>query len=636
LYNGHVIIGMAGHIDHGKTALIKALTGVETDRLPEEKQRGITIDIGFAYWKAGITVIDVPGHEKFVRNMVAGVSAVDLFLLVIAADDGIMPQTREHLDILNFFGVHNGVVALNKCDLVEADWLEMVRNDINCYLSQKGFGDIPIAPVSATTHLGIEQLQQTLELKIEQLHKQPADRPFRLNIDRSFSIKGFGRIVTGTILSSEVSVGDEIALLPDGKTGRVRGIEVHQQTVQKATAGQRAALNIVNFPPDALSRGKMIAKPDTLVLCREIFARVKTVDNLNIRIKRNSNFHVHIGAAEVIARVDWFEPDVALKESCSYRLRIKFRDPVAIAPSDAILLRSFSPAATIAGGVVLQTNPPRLKRMRDDWKGYFTVLETSDFTGKISLYFEYLGYKTITPSALQKIWFENPAQIMAVIARLTSQKTILEIDAPAEKHYLYLPKLEEMLPLMVKASEALMQKESYRRGLNRRELENLLRPLAASDIFLDYALKIATERKQLIFNGEIYILPEAYISQKNNSIRDEITAYYHSARFSPPDLSQLAEKFNMDVKTIREFTADLAKKNALRSIDGQFYLHEVIFNELIGFLGIHFTKHEAIDLTLLKEFTGATRKWLIPLLEYLDRKAITRRDGDLRKKGENL
>ncbi|MEJ2545044.1 MAG: selenocysteine-specific translation elongation factor, partial [Calditrichaceae bacterium] len=359
--NDHIIIGMAGHIDHGKTALIKALTGIETDQHKEERERGITIDIGFAYWKNNITIIDVPGHEKFIRNMAAGVSALDLFLLVIAADDGIMPQTKEHLEILKFFGAEDGIVALNKIDLVDEEWQLLVQDEVRTFLNNHGFKNVPVVPVSAIKNKGIENLHNIISEKVSGIKKHVKDRPFRLNIDRSFSIKGFGSVVTGTILSSKVKPGDNITLLPINKSVKVRGIQVHQADIEAALAGQRAAINITGVEKDDLPRGTVLVEENSLVPSTTFLAEISTIKNLKYKLKKHSKVHIHIGTQELLGKIFWFEDDLYLQENKTYYMHIKLSESGVAAPGDAILIRSFSPVTTIAGGKVLYIDPPGIR-----------------------------------------------------------------------------------------------------------------------------------------------------------------------------------------------------------------------------------------------------------------------------------
>jgi len=296
----HTIIGTAGHIDHGKTAVIRALTGIDADRLKEEKERGITIDIGFAYWKDDVTILDVPGHEKFIRNMVAGVSTIDLFLLVIAADDGIMPQTVEHLDILNFFNIKDGIVILNKIDLVDEEWLSLVEEDIRALLKKYNLDAISIVKVSATTNKNIDTLRELIERKIEEQTEIVSTQPFRLFVDRSFTIKGFGTVVTGTVLSGILQKSEDIKVLPQDITKRVRGLQVHGKETDTVKSGDRAAINLQGISKVQISRGDALIKDNTLLGSSEFIGSLRTVSNIQPRINNRTKVRVYIGTAERI------------------------------------------------------------------------------------------------------------------------------------------------------------------------------------------------------------------------------------------------------------------------------------------------------------------------------------------------
>ena len=280
----HTIIGTAGHIDHGKTALIRALTGIDADRLKEEKERGITIDIGFAYWRDDVTIIDVPGHEKFIRNMVAGVSTIDFFLLVIAADDGIMPQTIEHLDILQFFHVNDGIVVINKIDLVESDWLDLVSEEVSELMNRYGLGHLPVFKVSAVNGTNIESLKSAMEAKVSSLEEKHIKQPFRLLVDRSFSIKGFGTVVTGTVLSGLLHKGDEVDQLPQERRLKVRGIQTHITDITEVSSGYRAAINLQGIDKTDIQRGDVICRPGSMRSCTTFTGQMRTIAELPVRV----------------------------------------------------------------------------------------------------------------------------------------------------------------------------------------------------------------------------------------------------------------------------------------------------------------------------------------------------------------
>ena len=433
--NDHIIIGMAGHIDHGKTALIKALTGIETDQHKEERERGITIDIGFAYWKENITIIDVPGHEKFIRNMAAGVSALDLFILVIAADDGIMPQTVEHLEILKFFGANDGLVALNKIDLVDDEWHLLVEDEIQKFLENHGFKNVPIVPVSAVEGKGIDTLEKMLSDKISTVKKRTGNRPFRLNIDRSFSIKGFGTVVTGTILSSEVKSGDTLTLLPRDMSVKVRGTQVHQSDTKLASAGQRAAINIANADKDEMPRGAVLVEEGSLLPCKTFLAKITTIKDLKFKLKKHDKVHIYIGTQELVGKIFWFDDDNSLQENLTYHMHIKLSEPCVTAPGDAVLIRSFSPVDTIAGGKVLYIDPPGIRQIEKNWSEIFNNLLHDDLISAVKQVFYFLGYKSLTINALRKILFEKESVINDTMEKLIKQKYLTEFIYKNERHF---------------------------------------------------------------------------------------------------------------------------------------------------------------------------------------------------------
>jgi len=396
----HTIIGTAGHIDHGKTALIKALTGIDTDRLKEEKERGITIDIGFAYWKENVTIIDVPGHEKFIRNMVAGVSTIDFFILVIAADDGIMPQTIEHLDILKFFNIKDGIVVINKIDLVDEEWLALITDEIENLLKQYDLNTLPIIQVSSIKGIGIDKFKVIVEEKIENHDKSVVSRPFRLLVDRSFSVKGFGAVVTGTVLSGELNTGEDIQILPSGFETKVRGLQEHTASIKSVQVGDRAAVNLQNIPKEGVGRGDVLVKPNTLSAISEFTGYMKTVSKLPIKIKNYCRIRVHIGTSERLGKLIWFDETPNLEPDKYYHVRIQLDSPVATARNDAFLVRLHSPLITLAGGKILEINPPKLKKSDSLWQQYFDEIKSDDLFKITELI---IKNKKLQPASLQNI-----------------------------------------------------------------------------------------------------------------------------------------------------------------------------------------------------------------------------------------
>ena len=632
----HTIIGMAGHIDHGKTALIKALTGIETDQHKEERERGITIDLGFAYWKQDITIIDVPGHEKFIRNMAAGVSALDLFLLVIAADDGIMPQTIEHLEILKFFGARKGIVALNKIDLVDADWQALVEDEIHAFLNDHAYAQIPIIPVSATTNQGIDKLRQEISSKLNDLEDTYISRPFRLYIDRSFTMKGFGSIVTGTVLSSQVSTGDILTLLPQNKKVKVRGIQIHQSEAQKATTGQRAAINIANIEKAELPRGTALVAEDSLDPCIALIAEVETIINLKYKLKRHSKIRIHVGTDELIGKLYWFDDDMHLQPGKHYHIRIKLEEKGTAAPGDALLIRSFSPVTTLAGGKILFIDPPGIRSVEPAWQEIFKNLSEGNLLTRIKQLFVFQGYKTVTAKLIRKKYFEGNAEILEVLDRLKGQKYITDFEYKNEKHYVSQSMIDKAITIIESEIQRRIDLEPLIRGFNFQQLRNILKTLGFDDLFLERALQKAVNAGKIFEKDSLFTTTEVFEDSRVSQAETKIINQYKQYRFAAPEIKEVSEQLGIELKALKNLLTVLSQKGEIKSIGGKFYLHKEVIEELINFVKNYFKKETTIDVNVMRDFTGCSRKYLIPIFEYLDSCGYTERQNDIRIAGPNL
>ena len=632
----HTIIGMAGHIDHGKTALIRALTGIQTDRLKEEQERGITIDIGFAYWKENVTIIDVPGHEKFVRNMVAGVSTVDLFLLVIAADDGVMPQTVEHLEILKFFGVRDGVVALNKIDLVTEDWLMMVEEDIDQLLKKYGFADVPVIPVSTTQSRGMDDLLKALDLKMSRLEPRSGMRPFRLNVDRSFSAKGFGSIVTGTVLSGQVKVGDSLQILPRDVLTKVRGVQVHQQSREAVSGGQRAAINLAGLDKEELQRGTVLVEPDTIKPTREILALIKTIDHLQIKLKRHGRVHVHIGTQELIGRLNWFDEGATLESDQTYHMRIKLHSAAVSAPGDAILLRSISPVTTIAGGKILCLQAPGMRRVQANWSEIFNRLQSDKPEQRLEVVLQLRDFRPLGYSALKQQLFEHDDTLRGALDSLLAQKRMVVFEHKKEWHYLSREAYDAYIQQIMKTMQEYADEQPLSQGLNIQQIINRLKKHKMDEHVVKITIQEAVDRDLLIFDGSVYTLKKDTQKKAVDQIQDKILEFYIQKGFQPPDLNEVGITLGLQPAEVKNLTQRLSRDGLLKSISGKFYMHHQIFEQIIEFLRNHFSKNDQIDVVTFKTFIGGSRKFAIPMLEYFDANGYTRRSGDYRVGGPEL
>ena len=632
----HIVIGMAGHIDHGKTALIRALTGIETDQLPQEKERGITIDLGFAYWKDNVTIIDVPGHEKFIHNMVAGVSTVNTFLLVIAADDGVMPQTREHLEILRFFGVKNGLVALNKIDLVDEEWLELVQLEVHDFLADSGYPGLPVFPVSAEKGQGIEKLREALEANINQIKQIRPDRPFRLCVDRSFFMKGYGNVVTGTVLSDRLNVNEQLVALPENLPLRVRGLQVHQHGVDSAFSGQRVAINITGNSKAILKRGQVIVKPDSLISCKELFAEIQTTSLFNSRIKRLAEVRVHLGTSERKARLNWFEAENALQAQKIYHVHLKFKEAAVVAPGDVILLRSFSPAVTIGGGSVLEIEPPHLRRKAEHWQTYFNTLKSASPGDRILFIFRNGGYRTFSVAQISALLFEHKKNLVSYMEQFKKKKILTDIPGDAETYFLLTEQADKFITGLLDRFKSRQAKEKEI-GLNVREMKELAAPFAPDERFFQFSLKRAVNKKHFFYDGRHYSgsINKDVVFEKDN-LRQKILQAYQNGEFVPPDSAALAKDLGLSASQMAKISQQLLSERLLLSISGNYYLHHLVFESLVKYLKGYFKKKPSVEISEIRNFTRSSRKFLIPLMEFLDQEGLTVRDGDIRRPGRNL
>ncbi len=632
----HTILGTAGHIDHGKTALIRALTDIDTDVLKEEKERGITIELGFAYWKDNITIIDVPGHEKFVKTMVAGVSTIDLFLLVIAADDGIMPQTIEHLDILRFFGVKNGIVALNKIDLVDDEWRELVQDEVRSFLDERGYKNVPIVPVSAVSGAGVDTLRNLLLQAIASVKHAENNRPFRLNVDRSFSIKGAGTVITGTVLSDMVSLDDVLWVLPHQKTVRVRGIQVHQKDVTAAFLGQRAAINLSGVKKDDVLRGSVLVRPETLHPTSEFLAVLHTASQVPVKIKKHQEVRVHLGTSELIGRITWFEDESALKPKSDYHVRIRLEKPGVCAPGDAVLIRTVSPFHTVAGGRVLQLDSPPFGKIKNKWKTYFAVFRDGDLADKILHYLQWHGFKAHEVHALSRHFFEKDRVIEKALKQLIKEKKVRSFDFRGKTYFLLPSALDVAEEMFLQALRKQSDNAHAQKGFNRNELGNTFAKLHGEAIFFERLLQRMVNRKQLVPLGENYFLPEHAQANKREETMALVLRALEKTGFEAPTLNELAQTIGMDPDTLKISLNELVKKGAVHSLQGPRYLHDRHLKALLDFLRAYFKHNSELDIAKVKEFTATTRKYVIPLLEYSDQKQFTKRNGEVRVKGSML
>jgi selenocysteine-specific elongation factor len=626
-----VIVGTAGHIDHGKSSLVEALTGTHPDRLEEEKRRGITIDLGFAFLEeAGIRFgfVDVPGHERFVTNMLAGAAGVDLVLLVIAADESIKPQTREHFDICRLLGVKRGIVVLTKSDLVDTDTAGLVHLEVEDYLRGSFLEGAPIIPVSTRTRAGLLELKDALLAATQKISGKNASSYFRLPIDRAFAIKGFGAVVTGTLIAGSVAPGDEVQLFPGGEHLRVRGVQSGGKTVDRAYAGQRTAVNLAGIEHTALRRGMTLATPGKFRVTRRIDALLELLPSAP-KMKQRTRVHFHSGTSETIAEA-FLHSGKELAPGQNAFVQLRFQDYVLLLPGDRFIVRQFSPVTTIGGGVVLD---PLARRPTVRDTGRVAFLETIERGNKAEI-LAAMTERAVLGLNLEEIvartgWTAD--EITATAKNLLSTSRVIAISA------------EPLVLLAKKGFDEVQQKinsrvEKFHKenpllpGISREDLRSSLGKRVRPEAFRA-ALDFLLAQKKLDAQGEIVKRAGATISLDPEEARakEQIEKAFAAAGLAVPSVKEVLSKLPVEPKRAEKILQILLRDKVLVRVTPELIFHRDALAQLRDRLSVFKkAKGERISVPIFKELTGITRKYAIPLLEYLDRERVTRRAGDER------
>jgi len=609
-----IIVGTAGHIDHGKSTLVEALTGTHPDRLAEEKRRGITIDLGFAFLEENgvrFGFVDVPGHERFVSNMLAGAAGIDVLLLVIAADESIKPQTREHFDICRLLGVKRGVVALTKSDMVDSETLELVRMEAEEFLRGSFLEKAPLVPVSAKTGAGLSDLKKALSDAAANASAKDAARYFRLPIDRAFAMKGFGSVVTGTLISGSVGAGDEVELFPRGERLRVRGVQSGGKSVERATPGQRTAVNLAGIEHTALKRGMVLAAPGRFRKTRRIDVRLELLPSAR-KIKQGARVHFHAGTVETIAEVFFHGEEVL------------------VLPGDRFIVRQFSPVVTIGGGAVLD---PLARRpmLRDT--GRFVFLETVE-RGSNEATLAAMTERALLGLGHEEIvartgWTDE--EIHSALGKLRGTGRVRIVSA--EPLVLVSGKLfEEVRKKITEKVERFQKENPLLPGIAREDLRASLGKRVRSETFRAALEELVAQKKvdaqgELVkkTGSEIALLPE------EAKAKEQIEAAFASASLAVPSVKEVLAKLTVESKRAEKLLQILLREKNLVRVSPELVFHRQALAQLKEQLsGYKKAKGDRITVPIFKELTGITRKYAIPLLEYLDRERVTRRAGDER------
>jgi selenocysteine-specific elongation factor len=629
------VLGTAGHIDHGKTALVRALTGVDTDRLPAEKQRGITIDLGFASLDLAefhVALIDVPGHERFIRNMLAGASGLDLAMLVVAADDSVMPQTREHMQILSLLGLSAGVVALTKCDLVDPSWLDLVEEEIRSLVRGTFLEDAPIVQTSAVTGAGLGELKSALQSACATV--KPATDPglFRMAIDRSFTVAGHGTVVTGTVASGNVSVGDELQLQPAGRPVRVRGLHRHDQPAEQIGRGSRAAVNLVGVHHSEIIRGHELASTGYLEATRVLTVELFLSSDAGRPVKHRERYKLHLGTAEVSAVLSLLERTEP-PEATSRLAQLLLAEPVVAVHGQPFVLRIESPPATIGGGRVIAPSSPRLRRTDQAAVARLDRLRSREPSDRLRGALASLGLRTWTEKRISALAGLPVTDVESSVASLAASGALVDLPlGPRRTIRLLEESVAALEDRVLRALARLHEAHPRQSAIPRARLEAALPDLENKTLVAGLLDRLQTLGK-LIGNQRTIALPghEPKLSQGERKLKLELAQAIHAGGFSPPEVADLKASAGPRAAVVPELLTLLCEEQTAVEISSELYLDADVERDLRRRVSERLANGATLTMSELRELLATTRKYAVPIGEYLDRIGLTRRDGDVRR-----
>jgi selenocysteine-specific elongation factor len=647
-----LVLGTAGHIDHGKTSLVKALTGIDCDRLPEEKARGITIDIGFAHLDLDgfrLGIVDVPGHERFIKNMLAGATGIDLALLVVAVDDSVMPQTREHLEILRLLGLRHGVIALTKCDLVDDTTREVAELEVRELVQGTFLEKAPLIATSATTGAGIAELKQALTDACREREKDEGGRmkdekeqtdgssfilhpsSFRLAIDRAFIVQGHGTVVTGSVTSGSVKVGDELEWQPRGERVRVRSLQNHDQPVEEVHRGMRAAINLAGVRHEDVIRGQELGSPGYLVPSRVLTVRLHALAEVRRPLKHRTPVRLHLGTAEVMASVSLLDTDAL--EPGQWGLAQMFLDePVTAVWGQPFVLRTSSAEQTLGGGQVLQPTARKIRRRHLEELERIEKLWTGDAAERARVVAWFGGHAGFTAADLVRGAGLAADEVPALIDRLRQAGDLVELEVgPARRlllHAAVLRELEErLLQVLAQWHEQFPLVTSHDRQKVQAQLEYV-----GDDTLVHAAVERLIKQKKVV--GDLRRIARADFKPKLSAnlrkLKDRVVAAFQEARFQPPEPGSFAGAAGGNAASLRDLFEVCVAEGFLVPIAGDLYLHSDAEADMRRRVGDKLTEGKGLTVAEIRDLLGTTRKYAVPLCEYLDRVGVTRREGDVR------
>ncbi len=626
----HYVVGTAGHIDHGKTSLVKQLTGKNTDWLQEEIARGMTIDLGFAFLGDNITIIDVPGHERFVRNMVAGVSTIDLVLFVIAADDGVMPQTREHLDILKLLQIKQGIIVISKIDLVEDDWVELVIEDVKEVVRGTFLEKAPIVPISNESGSGIDELKKCIFDQLAHAEERQDRGIFRLPIDRVFTMKGFGTVVAGTVLSGSLTPDQNVELLPQRQKLRVRGLQIHEQNEKLVRIGDRAAINLAGIEKDAISRGDVLAAPDSFRPTRFFDGKFYLLENAPKNLKNTTRIRLNIGTSEVIGRVSILDKE-EIKPGESAFIQFRLETPVVPDVGDRYVVRTYSPVYTIGGGIVLDVNPRRHKRFSEEVVKKIVTLESGDPEMIIEQLLRNQKYQEITINQIAQQASLALDIVEQVVSRLIERKLCFKYSEKGQDYFLHQNYYSQLKETIEQSLDIFHQKNPTRLGISKTDLKVMINLPVEALLFNKILEELILENQIVVSDNRVArATHQLQLTERQQKLMDRIGKIYFDAGFSTPDSFNMAERIGVSVKDVEAIIQILFETNVLVKAEEGIIFHQQRVDEAIQLIQAHFNREQQLTVGDFREMIASSRKYAVPLLGYFDAIGLTVRQQDVR------
>lgn len=629
----HLVMGTAGHVDHGKTSLVKVLTGIDTDRLKEEKDRGITIELGFAslHLPDGrvLGLVDVPGHERFVKHMVSGAAGIDLVVLVIAADEGVMPQTREHLHICSLLGIKKGLVVLTKIDLVDPEWLALVADDVRHFLQGTFLESSPVVPFSSATRAGLDELLQSLQKTASEVEEEADAGIFRLPIDRVFTMKGFGTVVTGTLLSGRVEVGDEVEVYPRSIVTKIRGIQVHSQPVTSAETGQRTALNLQGVDKALIERGDVLARPATVFPTQRLDIFCDYLAGAGRKLKNRSLVRLHVGTSEVMARILLLEHDEWEPGQGGYAQLI-LASPIAAVAGDRYVIRSYSPVTTIGGGVILDPLPAKHKRRSVPVLDQLQRIHQGSENDRTAVMIGRAGLRGIETKELIARTGYSAGRLKRILESLLAGREALLIDRE-EGRVLLRSVYETLQERSLEALRSFHARFPLKEGTPREELRTMLGAGVSPKLYhaalsgLEKAGKVVIDRESVRLTGH-----HVNLAGGLDQMRDKILKTYLDAGLAVPSFKEVMEPFSARRSEALSLVYTMIKEGALVKVTEDLYFHRDVLSKLREDYRAYLLREGKATPAGMKELTNLSRKYIIPLMEYFDATKLTIRTGDQR------